>query len=34
MMAVMRVMHAPVDKRGCINPDDVPDDLAIAGEFR
>jgi hypothetical protein len=34
MLVAMRVLHAPVDKRGCINPDDVPDDLAIAGEFR
>lgn len=40
MLVAMRVLHAPIDKRGYLNvnpddvPDDVPDDLAIAGEFR
>ena len=30
----LRVLHAPIDKKGYMKLDDVPDDLAIAGEFR
>jgi hypothetical protein len=33
ILVAMRVLHAPIDKKGCINADYVPDDLAITGEF-
>lgn len=36
MLVAMRVLHAPIGERGYlnVNPDGVPDDLAIAGEIR